>query len=147
MSHREMVPSDFLRISGIDPHIETEMQNQNLILTARAHIARGPCATIEEDGKVLVCGGVWVRWPGSAEAWVRFSLPVGPHVAKEVREILMGWAESEKLDRIDSTTQVDWKEGRRFLEWMGMSFECILPKYGPDGMDKALYSWVRECPK
>jgi hypothetical protein len=144
MKRREMMPSDFVSITHVDGHIVEEMQRQNLILLARAHIAKGPCATIEEGGRILVCGGVWVRWPGCAEAWVRFSLPTGPRVAWEVRDILQGWIKSEKLDRVDATTQVDWQEGRKFLEWMGMRFECIMRKYGPDGMDKALYSWVSE---
>jgi hypothetical protein len=139
-----MMPSDILKLANVDGHVLAEEARTNLLLGARVHISRGPCATIEENGKVLVCGGIWVRWPGSAEAWVRFSLPTGPNVARAVKETLMGWIESENLDYVDANTRSDWEIGKHFLEWMGMKFVCHLPKYGPNGMDKDLYAWVRE---
>jgi hypothetical protein len=144
LKRREMMPSDFVKINAVDSKINDELRGQNLMVVARAHIARGPCATIECDGKILACGGIHIRWPGCAEAWVRFSLPTGPLVAMGVRDILRGWMESENLNRVDAHTLVDWKEGRKFLEWMGMSFECIMKRFGPQGEDRALYAWVRK---
>ena len=144
MIKREMMPSDFLKVMSPSPRLDDEQKGQDLLKVARVHIAKGPCATIERDGKILACGGIWIRWKGCAEAWVRFTLPTGPHVAQGVASILRGWIESEGLVRVDAHTLVDWEQGRNFLEWMGMHFECVMRKFGPNGEDRALYAWIRE---
>jgi len=140
---REFVPEDMLKFTCLDPHIMAEEEGIDPIVSAKWHISQGPCATIEEGGAVQACGGIWIFWPGTAQAWVRFNLPCALSTLREVTRRMLSWADQYQLNRIQATTLTGWKEGEKFLASLGMKPEGIMRKYGPNGLDSTLYAWVR----
>ena len=95
------------------------------------------------DGEIAVCGGLHVLWPGTAECWVLFS-PKFIHshrVVMVVKNQLREWIEKDDLQRVQAIAANAVE--RRFLEWLGMEYEGTMRKFGPDGVTKSLYAWVK----
>ena len=106
---------------------------------------QGPCLTLMEGEEAIACGGIVMLLAATAEIWLRLSRKAGPHAVRELRAQMYRWIESLRLNRLQASGPTTWKELPRFLEWLGMQSEGILRKYGPNGEDYFMYSWVREC--
>jgi len=119
-------------------------QNNEKALHAGGILKKGgPCTTLIYNRQVAVCGGLRILWPGNAESWMYLSKTNnGPHVLKIIRDWLNETIEKNKLDRVTAIIPVGdmWDHTERFL---GFTQETILRKFGPNGIDKALYSRIR----
>ena len=135
----EFLPEHLLAMDAI-----YEFQNnEKAEATGKILKAGGPCATLFHDGKIAVCGGIRVLWKGTGESWMFLSRTnCGPSVMKTAREWLDRTIEDNSIDRVNAIIPAGekWARTERFL---GFSFEAMMRKFGPNGLDKALYARIR----
>lgn len=102
-----------------------------------------PNATYFDFDRILACGGLNIIYRGFAEAWVYLPKDAGKTSVMIVKDQLQEWIEQYQLIRVQATAMADWRNGCRFLEWLGMQYEGRMRKSSIDGRDQALYAWVR----
>lgn len=112
----------------LEPHIDTLNQ-------------AGPAVTAVAHGQVIGCAGVVEQGFGNGTLWGFISQDAGPHFLRlhRIGERLL---RLNPLRRIESSTEVDFVQGCRWLELLGFQSEGILRQYGPDGSDHVRYSWL-----
>lgn len=96
------------------------------------------------DGKVMVCGGISVYWPGRAHLWTMFSecskenfVPVFRGIKRFLKEQL------EIHRRIEVSIPCDFTVGRRRAELLGFKLETAFAEsYFSTGKDAAIYVMV-----
>lgn len=107
-----------------------------------SHKRSGPTATILVDGKVAACGGIHRFWAGTGEGWMSVSAEyVSASLLRAIRKCFDKWMED--YTRVQAITVTGWKEGERTMKFLGFTFEAVLRKMGPNGIDKSLYSRIR----
>jgi RimJ/RimL family protein N-acetyltransferase len=110
-------------------------------------LKRGPAYSGIEDGKVIGSAGLMILWPGVAQAWILFSTDV-ENMKKFVYEIVSKYLVTifceHELRRVQAHCKADHPMAVKFLEQMGFTRECLMRKYGIDGSDHYLYSFVRD---
>jgi hypothetical protein len=123
--------------------IEGRLTLENAMREGEIHQKCGPCASIVSDGKIVACGGVHIYWQGMGEAWV--SLRTGcasPRVLYTARAWLDAIIEKFCLERVQAFCLIGTKWART-LKFFRFGQEAYLPKYGPNGVDKTLWSRFR----
>src|SRR5207245_594657 len=104
---------------------------------------QGPAWSVKTDsGEYVVCFGFIPMHSGVAEAW----LIVNPEIY--VKHIALSWritkhvfssvVRSGLFHRVHAFCPEDYAEGRRVMEHLGMRFEGVMLKYGPNQE-----TWVR----
>jgi len=98
------------------------------------------------EGKIVGCAGVRVLWKGVGEAWAVFS-PNVIHLVKEayvyVDKYLQIIMEDHGLWRVQCHVRTDLDIFSHYVENLGFEREGLMRKYGYDGKDRYLYSYVR----
>ncbi len=125
-------------------HEEVWGERQEHAKWAEAHACMGESLTFWIGEKVAAVGGFTPIWGHSAEMWV-FIAPSCKHIASVIvnlKEQMNDWAKTYRLARVQAVCVAADRTECRFLEWMGMDFEGTLRKYGPQGMDFAMYAKV-----
>ena len=98
--------------------------------------------------QLLLCGGVMARIPEEPLLWSFISADAGRHMVALLR-VTRRFIEVCGHSFVYATSEVHFRSGCRFLAMLG--FErmhwadgrpAVLPKYGLDGEDHALYEWV-----
>lgn len=112
----------------LEPHIET----LNLA---------GPAVTAIADGDVIGCAGIVEQGFGIGTLWGFIGEDSGPYFLR-LHRIGQRLMRLNPLRRIESSTEVDFAQGCRWLELLGFQSEGILRQYGPDGSDHRRYSWL-----
>jgi hypothetical protein len=110
---------------------------------AKTHEKLKPNMVFIYDGRIVAAGGLGILWPGVAEAWLHLERNCPGRAIVEVKRQLYEWIEEHHLWRVAALVNSEWKQGNRFLEWLGMSFEGRLRKIAPDGTDENLWAVVR----
>jgi hypothetical protein len=101
-------------------------------------LAQGPGISGVVDDRIVGSGGIIVR-AGIGLAWAVFSQDAGPyfiHMHRAARRLL---EVAPRLELIEAVTEVDFPQGRRWLELLGFAYEGVLSKDGPDGADHFRY--------
>ena len=140
---RAYKPEDFIDIvDSSEPMVENREEQWAY---AFRHAQIGHNETFEVDGKVALVGGFIEIWPGTAEVWLKLSedFKHSSAIVVMIRKRLDAWIGEQGFDRVQALCKRNWMEGRRFLEWLGMSYEGTLRKMGPHGEDQTLYARVR----
>lgn len=137
-------PEHLLSIVDVSENVRREQDGIDLLELGRKHKEDGPCLTLLEGDEAMACGGITFIFERSASIWVRVSKRAGPHVHKELKDQFYRWVETHKLDRMQAVARGDWEADQKYFEWMGMTREGVMRKYGPNGADQVLYAWVRE---
>ncbi len=99
------------------------------------------------DGRIIGCGGLFLLWPGVAEAWATFVKDIGQlHIDPKIaRTTLHEWMEEYDLVRVHAPMRADWTEGLKYVKWLGMEPEGgRMRKYHYDGTDAIMHSIIRE---
>lgn len=106
------------------------------------------------DGRIIACGGLFLVWPGVAEAWITFVHDVGNlHIdPRIVGQQLYKWMDKYNLVRIQAPLRADWEAGIKYARWLGFRPDgwpdvpegVRMRKYHYDGMDAIMYSIVKD---
>lgn len=99
--------------------------------------------SIQQNGKVVFCGGVSLYYPGRGEAWAFFDSTCRQNFVP-VFKIVKKWLNDCPVRRIEASVKVDDEQAHRWVRSLGFELEApLLKAYRPDGADCALYSKVK----
>ena len=103
-----------------------------------------------EDNKVIGVGGLVEIYPHLAEAWIVLLRNRGLPGLAYTRKILKMWnkilVDHPRFERIQATVNEDFKEGIRFLDYLGFVNEGLMKKFGPDKSNFFRYAYIRHGP-
>ena len=98
--------------------------------------------------QVVGAAGLWLLWPGVAEAWVLFTPAVREltwQVVKVIRKGLEDLTIGLKLHRIQAEVRAEFVPGQKLMRVLGFNQEGPpMRKYGPDGADYLRYVRIRD---
>ena len=106
--------------------------------------------TCEYMGEIVGIGGIKIMWEGVGEAWIILTNHAnkdslfGFRAFYKMREKLDSMIVEHKLRRVEAHVREDSLEGKRLIENLGFTFDCIRVQYCPDGSDMLLYSRVTD---
>lgn len=138
-----------MTIVPFEPEHLSQMNLQERQQRTMSHMTRewlavlargGPAISVMDEGTIIASGGLVVHSPQAGFVWAAFSEGAGRyflalhHAARRV--LALGYA----LDRIEAVTEVDFAQGRRWLEILGFRCEETLPNDGPNGEDHLRYA-------
>lgn len=96
----------------------------------------------ENNGVITAMGGLVPMWTNRAQAWMMIADSAGANmmeIHKAVKQELI----NAPYVRIESTVDVGFKQGARWMKMLGFELEGYMKAYRPDGADMLLYSRVR----
>ena len=99
---------------------------------------QGNAYTLFVDKKPIVAGGIVVIWKGVAEGWVMANQNIYDIkflAAKEIKKRTDILCKKNKIKRLQTSVKANFKTGVRFANWLGLSSEGLMKRYGPDGSD------------
>ena len=99
---------------------------------------QGNAYTLFVDNKPIVAGGIIILWKGVAEGWVMASqniFDVKFLAAKTITSMMINHCKKNKIKRLQTSVKANFKTGVRFANWLGLSSEGLMKRYGPDGSD------------
>lgn len=94
------------------------------------------------DGKIIMVGGIMMKWEGVGEAWafitedVRNNL-IGPY--KCLRKMLDVLIKEKQLRRVEASARADFLPGQNMLKHLGFEYEGCLRKGSRDEIDIYIY--------
>lgn len=107
------------------------------------HLA-GPAFTwLDDDGKVIACGGVVVLWDGVGEAWFLPTERTQKHARALIREIRHLFL-SSSFRRIHADINANKPRNQKWAEVIGFMPEAEMASYLPDGSDAIRYVFFME---
>ena len=109
------------------------------------NLHKGPAETIINSRHIIASYGIVPFWKGVGEAWAVTSDLVTEHgvfFAKTVFRGLVRTMDELKLDRVQTSVDVDHLVSRKWVEWMGFRNEGNMRKY-IGGHDYIRYALVR----
>ena len=107
-----------------------------------------PCAGPRPVSQVVFAAGLWLLWPGVAEAWALFTPAVREltwQVVKAIKKGLEDLTVGLKLHRIQAEVRAEFVPGQKLMRVLGFNQEGPpMRKYGPDGADYLRYVRIRD---
>ena len=106
-----------------------------------------PCADPRPTSQVVFAAGLWLLWPGVAEAWALFTPAVREltwQVVKVIRKGLEDLTTGLKLHRIQVSVRAGFVPGQKLVRLLGFSEEGRMEKFGTDGADYLRYVRIRD---
>ena len=94
--------------------------------------------TLLKDDEPIVAGGVIPMWQGVAEGWVLSSKQIFDYKIKaagSIKKRLDYICKNNNIQRLQSAVKAEFLIGVRFAEWLGLTKEGLMKKYGLDGSD------------
>ena len=94
--------------------------------------------TLLKDDEPIVAGGVIPMWQGVAEGWVLSSKQIFDYkikAASSIKKRLDYICTNNNIQRLQSAVKAEFLIGVRFAEWLGLTKEGLMKKYGLDGSD------------
>lgn len=121
---------------------EKDSLNEDTDLSELA--AQGLALTFEtEDGKVIMIAGLAPQWTNRAVAWTLISESAGRHFV-ELHRYVDNFLDNSDFRRVESTVDVDFEAGHRWMKMLGFEVEGYMRAYKPDGGDMVLYSRIKQ---
>jgi len=137
-------PCHFGLVQDVDENARKEAEGVDLLANAEKLKKAGPTRTLMDGQEAIACCGLLMISKTVAEVWVRMSKKVGPRAAKMLRDLMYDQIEEHHLLRAQAIGPVSWVKLPAWWSWIGMQCEGVLRKYGPNGEDYFMYSWVKE---
>jgi hypothetical protein len=91
--------------------------------------------TLMDDQTPIVCGGLWLFWPGMGEIWFHGSDASTQHavaVFRNSRRLVQSWIKEYSIYRLQLTIDESFQASYRFAEALGFTLESRMPRYGPN---------------
>lgn len=101
----------------------------------------GPAYTAFVGDKIICCAGLSLMWDNRAIGWVKLSKDSGRNfvaIHKAVKLII----DSANCRRVEAYVASDFKQGKRWVKMLGMSYEGKMKAFSPDGRDHNLYAII-----
>lgn len=99
---------------------------------------------INEEGRVVCCGGVVDMWGGRGELWAIFDKNCKKDFIGIFRTISR-FIENIPYRRLESVVDWDFKAGHRFVEMLGFKLETpFMGAYRPGGKDCSMYVRIKK---
>src|SRR6266404_379845 len=123
----------------VKPKLDPRTQH---IMGAQAFL-RGPAWTARLDGEIMACWGFAPMHAGVAEVWAVFNPELQKrgltrYTVRVTKKVFSAVVASGIFHSIHALCPEDFKEGRRLMEHLGMQFEGVMLKFGPNQE-----TWVR----
>lgn len=106
-----------------------------------ALVSGGPCFTLLDDERVVICAGLVHLWENRSQAWAVISRDAGRHFVRIVRA-MRAFLDQQTIRRIETTVDSDFMQGHRLMQMIGFQREGLMKHYAPDGRDCVLYARV-----
>lgn len=95
------------------------------------------------DGKTIAIGGIFELRPECGHAWMWLAREWRRH-ARMITHAVLSALEAAEYARIEAAVRCDFDAGHRWIERLGFECEAArMKRWGPDGMDYALYARCR----
>ena len=94
--------------------------------------------TLLKDETPIVAGRVIPMWQGVAEGWVLSSNKISDYKIKaagSIKKRLDYICNNNNIQRLQTAVKAEFLTGVRFAEWLGLTKEGLMKKYGLDGSD------------
>ena len=98
--------------------------------------------TFEENNEILAIVGLEPQWEGRAVAWTFISQHAGKHFPM-IHKVITAIMDNSGFKRIETTVDVGFKQGHRWMKMMGFEVEGLMRAYRPDGGDMFLYARIK----
>lgn len=118
----------------LQPNLQQNVQETGLLLEKL-----GPAYTlIDDNGKVLGCGGIALMWPGVGSAWLylndkgrpfKLKFKIAKACSKQLKEII----NQNCLHRVQAEVHSQFYLAQRFVTWLGFKSEGMAKAFGSDG--------------
>lgn len=131
---------------GDRQNLESVMEN--CTFTNEDLVARNPAYTMEEDGKVIACGGIMLLRTGVGQGWLAISRHAhNTYPLELLRSIAMlgdVLIAEYHLHRLQGLVRPDFEAGEKLLEHLGFEYEGYMHAYTEEGQDRLMYAkWWR----
>ena len=94
------------------------------------------------EDEVMFVFGVFPHWENRFEGFLLLSRNAGRCMVAIHKEVLR-FMNSIQTRRLETTVDVDFKEGHRWVKMLGFQPEGYMKHYRPDGADMVLYARVK----
>lgn len=108
-----------------------------------AALAQGEAWTVEGNGLVVACGGVYPLHPQMGCAWAMMATGLRQGFVT-VHNVARRLLDAYPAARIEAHVDCDFTNGHRWAQKLGFELEAPrMRKFTPDGRDASLYARVR----
>ena len=105
-------------------------------------ICIGLAWTAEDDGRVVMCGGLLPQWENRALAWALIGENAGAHFAMIHRHVKQ-FLTLCPYRRIEAHVDVGFAAGVRWMKMLGFELEAYKKAFRPDGPDMLEFVRIR----
>jgi hypothetical protein len=136
-------PGDILKLRPFDELTMAKVSTFGKIFDGLATL--GPSYTYFHGEKPVMCIGLALYWPGTAEAWMVLDQEIRqyPYDAfRKVKDALEYFTRRLRLHRVQAMSSEDWGAGRHFVEKLGFKTEGVMRRAGPAGENVVMYARV-----
>jgi hypothetical protein len=115
----------------------------------RLYSRYGPAYTLWIGDRIAACMGVMIPWEGHGDGWAVWT-PLGLRhpglVHRMAKPGLRRIIRDYKLRRLQADVIAAFPAGRRWAEHMDLTFEGLMPAFGPHGETFARFAWINPNP-
>lgn len=131
----------------VDIDLNSSFSDEDHAISASIGAAKAnPSATLLAENGVVVCiCGVYRHYPGSWEVWTLMSKHVARYkkeVIKSLRSLISGYMKLLKMHRIQAVCPENMRGRDKWFRLLGLKYDAVLEKYGPNGENYCVYSRV-----
>lgn len=148
-----MTKGRHLMVEAMKPEHLRNMKKNRMVSWIDPGLTDGKCEQIannpysntilDDEGNVLMVGGVIEHWSSRAEVWAIFSEGSFQYI-RPLTSIIRTFVHSLPHKRVEAVAVKKFKAAHRFLENLGFDKEVeTLRGYYPTGEDVSMYSIVR----
>lgn len=143
VSECSVIDFDPEHLIGFDDMEEKYTKRVDVVKIGEFHKKQGPSYSYEVNGIIVMCGGIHRYWEGMGEAWMCIrNNYAGPSVLKVARDHLTFMINKNNFNRVQAIT-IPGGKWARTMKFLGFNLETYMRKFGPEGIDKALWSRIK----
>ncbi len=97
------------------------------------------------DGRIMMVGGIMMKWEGVGEAWAFMTEDVRNNLIESYRcltEMFDVLIKEKQLRRVEASARADFLPGQNMLEHLGFEYEGCKKQHSRDGIDVFIYGKI-----